>query len=198
MGWGSGWGWGRGCAWHRTRSPPYPCPGIPPPLSGASSAQDPRGHLGTPEGLEQDCPRSGRLCLSPGRSFPPPAPPRAQQPGILRTLQARGGGRSFGRPRIMGNQNADWPPGPRRGLSLLCGLRWPSASVCGLLNFPCLLPARAENGLGEGDGGVGWGLGGRWRGGVGELGGGECLYITGPCSPALLSSPSDLGRETTD
>ena len=47
--------------------------GFPHP-SEASSAQDPRGHLRTPEGLEQTCPRSGRLCLSPVRSFPPPAP----------------------------------------------------------------------------------------------------------------------------
>ena len=42
-------------------------------------------------------------------------------------------------------------------------------------------------------GGMGEGVG------AGELGGGECLlYISGPCSPALLSSPSELGRETTD
>lgn len=118
----------RGYAGRRTRSPPYPCPGIPPPLSGASSAQDPRGRLGTPESLEQNYPRSGRLCPLPGPSRPPPRPGPSSlgSSGPFRPVGER---RSFGRPRIMGNQNADWPPGPRRGLSLLCGLGWPSAQV---------------------------------------------------------------------
>lgn len=89
---------------------------------------------------------------------PRPEPSSLGSSGPFRPVRGR---RSFGRPRIMGNHNADWTPGPRRGLCLLCDLGWPSASVCGFLNFPCLLPARAENGDWEeeteargGDGGV--------------------------------------------